>query len=151
MPHIAYCGSCFLGELMETKPRYNTRYWIDRRAKLLRELGIVEKYIRDHHLSLDPPDTSDWTKWRKLIYSKGLYRCQMCNESNIVLHAHHVYPRMNYPALEYDPRNGVCLCKNCHFIRVHQLHDTCDAIEDVRKLLDKEALACIRRSTRFIR
>ena len=54
-------------------------------------------------------------KWRKTIKKRDRYRCQFPNcKNNQKLEAHHIYPWATYPALRYDIKNGLTLCRQCH-------------------------------------
>lgn len=37
-----------------------------------------------------------------------------CKSISRVIQVHHIQKWSDYPALRYDPRNGICLCRNCH-------------------------------------
>lgn len=37
----------------------------------------------------------------------------MCG-SKKMLEAHHIKEKVNFPELEYDVDNGICLCHDCH-------------------------------------
>jgi hypothetical protein len=126
------------------KPYYNAGYWISRKNKLVKELAIVEKYIRDHGL-VSGAHSGRSTVWRNSVLDRDNHVCQMCQSSDKELHAHHVYPKIDFPELRYDSRNGVCLCFVCHTVNVHQLNDTCPAIESAKKILYKEAYQLVKK------
>lgn len=54
------------------------------------------------------------TKWRKSVYTKDNYTCQVCGAKNCKLNAHHLDGWAENPELRYDVTNGVTLCINCH-------------------------------------
>ena len=37
----------------------------------------------------------------------------MCG-AKTMLEAHHIKEKVNFPELEYDVSNGICLCHDCH-------------------------------------
>lgn len=53
-------------------------------------------------------------KWRKQIFKRDNYTCQMCNKRGTTLNAHHIYPKALYPKLRFKLSNGITLCKECH-------------------------------------
>ena len=85
-------------------------------------------------------DLSDSTRWRKLVFERDNYTCQLCNERGSYLEAHHLKsfadifseflerysslspvndkPLLLDLAIRHDPfwniDNGMTLCKNCH-------------------------------------
>ena len=63
--------------------------------------------------------SSDYNTWRDAVYSKDWYTCQCCGASgsDIEKNAHHILNFAEYPDLEYDPNNGICLCSSCHHIK----------------------------------
>jgi hypothetical protein len=118
-----------------------------RRNRAKRALGYIydkytQSFVQPNELTKskhDKPapfkeDDPAMELWRHIIYKKDKYTCQMCNAHGMLCHAHHVYSRFKYPQLRHHPDNGVCLCKECHFTRVHQNGESCEVI-DARKAL----------------
>lgn len=63
--------------------------------------------------------TQRWRKLRKRVLERDNYLCVRClHKYNIFnsenLEAHHVKSRKNYPELELDMNNIVCVCKTCN-------------------------------------
>lgn len=54
-----------------------------------------------------------YRKWREDVLKRSLYECEMCG-SGFNLQAHHIKHFSQYPALRFDPDNGMCLCAKCH-------------------------------------
>lgn len=52
--------------------------------------------------------------WRKCVFMRDDYTCQICAERGVVLQAHHIKKFANYPHLRFDLENGITLCKKCH-------------------------------------
>lgn len=52
--------------------------------------------------------------WRKSIFEKDNYTCQMCQIRGGKLEADHIKEWCNYPKLRYEISNGRTLCKDCH-------------------------------------
>lgn len=53
-------------------------------------------------------------KWRKLIFERDDYTCQICGIKSGYLQADHIKPWGQYPELRYELSNGRTLCINCH-------------------------------------
>ncbi len=52
--------------------------------------------------------------WRKLVFERDLYTCQLCGKYGGVLHADHIIPRWKAPHLIFVVTNGRTLCEPCH-------------------------------------
>ena len=56
----------------------------------------------------------DYNNWRKEIYKRDNYTCQMCNKNKCLIHAHHIIPKRLNKNLILNINNGITLCKDCH-------------------------------------
>jgi len=53
--------------------------------------------------------------WRKSIYGKDKYKCQIFNKDcKGRIEAHHILPWSEYPELRYEIKNGITLCQYHH-------------------------------------
>lgn len=59
-----------------------------------------------------PSDKYD--EWRRAIYARDNYVCQICGANNCEVHAHHIIPQRVNRDLILDINNGITLCKDCH-------------------------------------
>ena len=57
--------------------------------------------------------TPEFIKWKKEVFLRDNHTCQICG-SKTHLEAHHIKEKRNYPKLQYDVENGICLCHECH-------------------------------------
>ncbi len=81
-----------------------------------------------------------YKKWRQEIYRRANYICQMCGCKDVKFHAHHVYSQHRHPHLKYVLENGLCLCGQCHLVRVHYNGETPSGAYDILKSLRTLAL-----------
>lgn len=59
--------------------------------------------------------SSRYAEWRKTVFERDDYTCQMCGNRGGVLHPHHIKKFSSHPELRYEPSNGVTLCAApCH-------------------------------------
>lgn len=58
--------------------------------------------------------SSEYAEWRKSVFERDGYKCQMCGKKGGILNAHHIKKYSDYPSLRYDINNGKTLCKECH-------------------------------------
>lgn len=50
--------------------------------------------------------------WQKII--TGIGSCELCGD-NFALAGHHIIHKSQSSYLRYSIRNGICLCRKCHF------------------------------------
>lgn len=119
---VAYTGTAF------TK-KEQRELVIDAVAVLLGDYSINRKYAAILILKallprnlmkavLDDPtiypfDRSDYRvkRWTADVLSKG--KCEICGVAEH-LEAHHIIKWADYPGGRIDPKNGQCLCRECH-------------------------------------
>lgn len=59
-------------------------------------------------------------KWRKAVYERDSYTCDVCRQKGGRLNAHHLDCWAEYPDKRYDVSNGITLCVSHH----KQFHDS---------------------------
>lgn len=57
---------------------------------------------------------TEYHEWRKAVYARDDYTCQLCFERSGKLAAHHIKGFQEYPDLRLEVGNGITLCWPCH-------------------------------------
>jgi len=55
-----------------------------------------------------------YIEWRKLVFERDDYTCQICTKRGGNLNADHIKPWELYPELRYNVSNGRTICVKCH-------------------------------------
>lgn len=55
-----------------------------------------------------------YKEWRRAVYKRDNYACQMCGKRGGKLHSHHIYSFVIYLGMRFRLWNGITLCKTCH-------------------------------------
>jgi len=58
--------------------------------------------------------SEEYSNWRRTVYIRDEYTCQVCGQKHIDIVAHHIKSFADYPTLRFDPENGIVLCRACH-------------------------------------
>lgn len=58
--------------------------------------------------------TLEYKSWRKAVFERDEYTCQMCFVVGGILNADHIKPYSLFPELRLDIDNGRTLCAPCH-------------------------------------
>ena len=58
--------------------------------------------------------TLEYREWRKSVYERDGYVCQICGRRGGRLNAHHIKPFATHPKLRTEVANGITLCEACH-------------------------------------
>jgi len=59
-------------------------------------------------------NSKDYQIWRKQVFQRDNYTCQICGKRGGYLEAHHIKPFRDYPELRFDINNGITYCIYCH-------------------------------------
>lgn len=92
---------------IELEPVGNERYpWAAIRMWLDQEKNRPER-IRA---------SAEYNEWRRSVFERDGYRCQICGAVGGMLQAHHIKRFSQYPSLRLNVDNGVTLCRECHIM-----------------------------------
>jgi 5-methylcytosine-specific restriction endonuclease McrA len=60
-------------------------------------------------------------EWRKAVFERDQYMCQLCGQMGDQLTAHHLREFSRFPEQRWQLDNGITLCKECHEVVIHYL------------------------------
>lgn len=98
-----------------------------KKGKAIKSRGIPRPQIRGENHSCwkggiardyDRVRNIEWATWRKAVFKRDNYTCQVCGKKNCELHPHHLIQvrellKKNESKI-YDINNGLTLCIDCH-------------------------------------
>jgi len=61
----------------------------------------------------------NWQAFRKEVYKRAKFRCQLCGKQHVGLEAHHSYYESGKMAWDYPPESVIALCNTCHSEKAH--------------------------------
>lgn len=83
--------------------------------KVMRVFGnLLPALKKEKRLSEEGRRCAEYKAWRKAVYDRDGYICQMCGSRGVKLNAHHIFPYAYFPEKRYDINNGITLCVPCH-------------------------------------
>jgi len=65
-------------------------------------------------INLQIRQSLEYKIWRRSVFERDNYTCQICGRKGCYLHAHHLKPFAEFPDLRFDTDNGLTLCRECH-------------------------------------
>lgn len=80
-------------------------------------LTMSKPYIDRYYKNLETVSgrhCSEYAEWRKKVFERDEYTCQVCGKVGGKLNAHHIREYARYPYLRYEVSNGITLCEKCH-------------------------------------
>lgn len=57
---------------------------------------------------------AEYKEWRRLVFVRDDFTCQICQDKGKRLHAHHIEQWSKNAELRYEVNNGLTLCVECH-------------------------------------
>jgi len=58
-------------------------------------------------------DTLEYKKWRRFVFKRDDYTCQICGKVGGKLRANHIKRYADYPKLRTEKNNGITICERC--------------------------------------
>jgi len=59
-------------------------------------------------------NSTEMKEWKKEVFKRDDYTCQMCRKRGVEIQADHIKPFVLFPELRFDLDNGRTLCVPCH-------------------------------------
>lgn len=129
------CRSC-AQIVARNLPEVRAKASINARAQVIRQGGIPNRRVFTSEMvrgsanpkwkgGITPQNKAERShkpniEWRKLVFLRDKFTCQLCGQIGGNLNAHHIKPWAEFRELRSDVNNGITLCHPCHFNKVHQ-------------------------------
>ena len=78
------------------------------------QIKRYDKVGRKQYKDKDRTKEYRYIRWRKEIFERDSFTCQICRKVGVYLESHHIKSWKNYPELRYVLDNGITLCRECH-------------------------------------
>jgi len=96
--------------------RLKYRPHLSQRGKLVGEKnnlwkGGISKITRKERTNF--MDTLEYKNWRRNIFKRDDYTCQICGKRGGELRANHIKKYADHPNLRIDDNNGITICRDC--------------------------------------
>lgn len=62
-------------------------------------------------------NSTEYNQWRKLIFERDEYTCQICGQIGVKINAHHIENFSDNKDLRFDINNGITMCGDCHDLK----------------------------------
>ena len=72
------------------------------------------RWIKDRSKLKSPRSRAELKEWRRAVFQRDNYTCQICGHRGGRLNADHIKAYVRYPELRLDVNNGRTLCEACH-------------------------------------
>lgn len=113
----AICSNPFY--VSKSQQKYRTRETCSKPCKfalirLRAEKRRAEQGYTKHQLDRLARYSPEAALWRKAVFKRDDYTCQVCRERGGRLEADHIKPFAFFPELRYELSNGRTLCRKCH-------------------------------------
>lgn len=116
-----YCGNCaFLNSLINADELVKDFYFFipphllgNPIVKNNKVIFVSDSYLK-HKETNKERKTPEYINWRKKVFERDNYTCQICGQKGGELNAHHIKPFSKYKNKRIDINNGITLCQKCH-------------------------------------
>ena len=111
------CGKAIFTQPAQLKLRARSTCSLGCRRKLSRkraEERRVKFGYTKHQLDRLARYSIEAKSWRKRVFERDNYTCQICKVRGTYLEADHIKPFAYFPELRYELSNGRTLCRPCH-------------------------------------
>jgi len=71
---------------------------------------------QDRNVLRDIRKSFEMNEWRRLVFKRDDYTCQLCGVRGGDLNAHHILSFVNFPKYRLEIDNGITYCEECHEI-----------------------------------
>lgn len=71
-------------------------------------------WIKDRSLLKHKRSRTELKNWRKKVFERDNYTCQICDQKGGKLQADHILPYSHFEELRENVSNGRTLCERCH-------------------------------------
>lgn len=68
----------------------------------------------DFRSATDIRRSTEYKEWRRAVFERDNYTCQLCGAHGVRLNAHHKMQFAYHPDLRTNLDNGITLCESCH-------------------------------------
>lgn len=92
--------------------RWKRKRWNDQAYSFINGEPIID-FISSPTNGYDIP-SDKYDEWRRSVYARDNYTCQMCGANHCEVHAHHIIPQRMNRNLILVIDNGITLCRSCH-------------------------------------
>lgn len=121
-----FCLACFA--LYEKNPDSSNSLWVARRfcskgCALKGNIRTLGKNLKEKNgswkggitpINLSIRTSYEYTNWRKAVFERDNYTCQLCLSRGVPIHADHIKAFSLFPELRFELPNGRTLCVPCH-------------------------------------
>jgi 5-methylcytosine-specific restriction endonuclease McrA len=85
-----------------------------RRVHMRKKADARRTSYTKHQLDRLARYSPEANQWRKSVFERDNYTCQVCKQRGGYLEADHIKPWAYFPQLRFDMSNGRTLCRACH-------------------------------------
>lgn len=115
--NCAICGNTVFttpSQMVYRKRRTCSQVCKSKLRRIEAEKRRIEFGYTKHQLDRLARYSSEAYSWRKAVFERDNYTCQLCGIRGSYIEADHIKPFAFFPELRYSLDNGRTLCKFCH-------------------------------------